>query len=94
MLDRAAGEDLEARIEATTLALRTAAIEQQVPISGDCRVSEASAAALLEISCETFAKWRSEGRGPVAYKVPIAGAKVSYRLRDLALWVEQGREDF
>jgi hypothetical protein len=95
MLDRTAGEDhLEARIEATTLALRAAAIEQQMSISGDDRVGEASAAALLGFENESLAKRRSEGKGPVAYKVPVGGAKVSYRLSDLARWIEQSREDF
>lgn len=93
-LDRVAGDDLADRVEVTTLALRAAAVEQQMPISGDNRVGEGNAAQLLGLECETLAKKRSEGRAPPSYRVPIGGAKVSYRLCDLARWIEQGREDF
>ena len=94
MLDRAAGDDLDDRVEATTLALRAAAIEKQMPLSGDDRVGEACAAALLGLECETLAKRRGEGKGPASYTVPVSGSRVSYRLRDLAAWVEAHREDF
>jgi hypothetical protein len=35
-----------------------------------------------------------EGKGPASYTVPVSGSRVSYRLRDLAAWVEAHREDF
>ena len=76
------------------LALRAAAIEQQMPVSGDDRVGESCAARLLGIEVETLAKRRQEGKAPPSYRVPIGGAKVSYRLADLAVWIEQQREDF
>jgi hypothetical protein len=94
MLDRAAGDDLDDRVEATALALRAAAIEGQMPISGDDRIGESCAARLLGIEAETLARKRSEARGPPAYRLPVSGAKISYRLRDLAIWIEQHREDF
>ena len=94
MLDRAAGDDLDDRVEATTLALRAAAIEAGMAISGDGRISEAAAAQLMQIECEILAKKRSEGKGPSSYGVAIGGAKVSYRLVDLARWIEWQREDF
>jgi hypothetical protein len=78
VLDRATGDDLDDRVEATTLALRAAAVEAQMPISGDDRVGESCAARLLGIEAETLAKKRSEGKAPPSYRVPIGGAKVSY----------------
>lgn len=94
MLDGAAGDDLEARVEATTLALRAAAIQAQMPLSGDDRVGEACAAQVLGIEPETLAKKRQEGKGPPSYRVPVDPARVSYRVRDLAIWVERCREDY
>ena len=78
MLDRV--DDLDDRIEATMLALRAAAIEQQMPISGDDRVGEACAARLLGIETETLAKKRQEGKGPPSYRVPVGPARVSLEL--------------
>jgi hypothetical protein len=40
VLDRPAGDDLDERVEATALALRTAAIEAGMAFSGDDRVGE------------------------------------------------------
>jgi hypothetical protein len=82
MLDRGAGEDLDERVETTTLALRAAAVDQQMPISGDDRVGESCAAKLLGLECETLAKKRSEGQAPPSYRVPVGGSRISYRLTD------------
>jgi hypothetical protein len=94
VLDRAAGDDLEGQVEATMLALRAAAIEGQMLLSGDGRVGESCAARLLGLECETLAKKRSEGKAPPSYRVPVGGSRVSYRLSDLARWIEAQREDF
>ena len=85
---------LDNRVDETLAMLRAAAIEQGLAVSGDDRVGESCAAALLGIECETLAKKRSEGKAPAAYKVPVGTARISYRLADLARWIEQGREDF
>jgi hypothetical protein len=87
-------DQLDDRVEVTTLALRAAAIEQGMAVSGDDRVGEACAAQLLGIECETLAKKRSEGKAPAAYKVPVGMARISYRLADLARWIEAQREDY
>jgi len=87
----AAGDDLAARVEATTLALRASAIEQNMSVTGDDRISEAAAAHLLGLECETLAKKRSEGKALPSYRVPVGGARLSYRLCDLAAWIEQQR---
>jgi hypothetical protein len=47
VLDR--GDDLDDRVEATTLALRAAAVEAQMSVSGDGRISESCAAELMQI---------------------------------------------
>jgi hypothetical protein len=87
-------DTLDDRVEQTLLLLRAAAVEQQMSISGDDRIGESCAAKLLGVECETLSKRRQEGRSPVAYKVPVGGSRVSYRLSDLARWVEAQREDF
>jgi hypothetical protein len=87
-------DTLEDRIEQTLVLLRAAAIEQVMPITGDDRVGEGCAASLLGIEAETLAKKRQEGKAPPSYRVPVGGARVSYRLVDLARWVEAQREDF
>jgi hypothetical protein len=75
MLDRAGGDDLDDRVEATALALRAAAIEGQMPITGDDRVGEAAPR-----HCSGAKPWRSgagKERGPRATRCR------SHRLRDL-----------
>ena len=92
ILARVAGNDLDDRVEATTLVLRAAAIERGMVVTGDDRISECDAAALLELEAESLAKRRQEGRAPVSYKVPIGTARISYRLADLGRWVEAQRD--
>jgi hypothetical protein len=81
MLDRAGGDDLDDRVEATALALRAAAIEGQMPITGDDRVGEAAPR-----HCSGAKPWRSgagkEGARELHGAGP-SGSRVSYRLRDL-----------
>jgi len=40
------------------------------------------------IAEKTLANWRSQGRGPVYYKL---GGKVRYKLADLEDWAKKGR---
>jgi hypothetical protein len=83
--------ELNDRVEATTRALRAAAVEAEMAISGDDRVGESCPARLLGLERETLAKKRSEGKALPSYRVPVGGARVSYRLCDLAAWIEQQR---
>jgi hypothetical protein len=71
--------ELDDRVEATTRALRAAAVEAEMAISGDDRNGESCAARLLGLECETLAKKRSEGKALLSYRVPVGGACVSYR---------------
>lgn len=81
------------RIEATAARLRAACDAQGVFITGDDRISEASAAALLGYAAGSFKNMRHLGSGPAFYNRPLAGSRVSYRLEALAAWVEEARED-
>jgi hypothetical protein len=80
------------RIELTLAALRRAARDYQMDVTADDRISEASAAKLLKLHPDTLAKKRGEGSGPTAYAFPLGRAKVSYRVIDLAVWIESRRE--
>jgi hypothetical protein len=46
--------------------LRSAAVEQGMPLSGDDRIGECNAAQLLGLEVETLAKRRAEGRAPLS----------------------------
>jgi len=74
--------------------LRGAAVEQNMSVTGDDRVSEAAAAHLLGLEPESLGKRRQEGKGPPSYRVPVNGGRISYRLHDIARWIEAQREDF
>jgi hypothetical protein len=77
-----------ARIEETAELLRTAARAANMVITGDDRISEADAAALLGYAPDTLARKRQAGTGPAAYGMGFAGCRVSYRIVDLAEWIE------
>ncbi|MDP4028522.1 MAG: hypothetical protein Q8P42_06085 [Gallionella sp.] len=79
------------RIGATLRALEAACRENKIFMSGDQRVSESDAAYLLGLSGGGLKNLRHEGAAPVAYRMPINGARVSYRLMDLAAWIESRR---
>lgn len=57
-------------------------------ISGDGRVGEKDAAALIGWSVDHLRSERQAGRGPPSYRIGGGGHRVSYRLSDLAQWVE------
>ena len=80
----------DARIELTLALLRRSAIDGGFTVSADDRVSEANAAKLLELHCDTLAQKRKEGSGPVSYGIGLGRAKVSYQLVDVAVWISPG----
>ncbi|MBB4262663.1 hypothetical protein [Bradyrhizobium sp. CIR3A] len=86
-------DDMEARVEATTLMLREAALgDPEILLTGDGRVSEANAGKLVGVSGEYLKKMRSRGEGPMAYKLGCGdGSRWSYKLQDLAAYVESLR---
>jgi len=80
------------RVEFCTRLLADAATAAGLPLSGDMRVSESDAATLLGLHPGSLKNLRSEGCGPVAYRTPMNGSRWSYRLLDLARWIEERRE--
>jgi hypothetical protein len=84
----------EARIAAATLQLFDLAGALGFTISADGRVGEPDAATLLRLHRDTLARKRVEGSGPPAYGIGIGRFRISYRLRDIAHWIEEHREKF
>jgi hypothetical protein len=86
---------LEDRIAATERALLAACRDAGAFVSGDGRVSEATAARLLGIAPGTLRNKRSDSdNAPPCYRRPLAGCSYSYRVAELAAWIEGGREYF
>jgi hypothetical protein len=81
------------RIAATTDALFEACQSLGVLITGDGRVAVPVAAQLLCVAEQTLANGRALGKGPPSYSRAGGGSRVTYRLRDLAAWLEAGRMD-
>ena len=80
------------RAEATYLMLLESAREHGMTVTGDGRVSEPNAAALLGWNPGSLKNARTEGRGPPWYPIGVEGGRVSYRLEHLAQWIEAQRE--
>ncbi len=83
--------DLAERVEGCRRVLHEAAKAAQMTMSGDQRVSGADAAQLLGISTGGLKLIRQEGRGPTPYMHGVGGGGFSFRLVDLARWIEEGR---
>lgn len=85
-------DDFADRIEVCAQMLREAARAAEMTITGDQRVSEANAAMLLGLAAGTLRNWRQQGEGPRSFATPMDGGRLSYRIGDLAAWVELGLE--
>jgi len=85
-------EELLQRIDARVRLMLERVERDQTKISGDLRVSEASANQLLGFDGEdTLRKLREYGRGPVFHRLSVNGSRYSYALIDLATWIESKR---
>ena len=80
------------RIELTERLLLAVVEAAGWPMSADKRVGEAAAAALLGWTHDSLRNKRAEGKAPPAYRIGIGAAKVTYRITDLARWIEEQRE--
>lgn len=80
-------------IDATAAMFLATAQQLGIVVTGDRRVSEASAALLLGYSKGHLKRIRQEGNGPVCFHVGMNGSRLSYRLSDLAAFIESMRED-
>ena len=79
-------------VELTLALLRRATRDGGFALTADDRVSEMNAARLLQVHVCTLARWRLEGGGPKSYGIGVGRAKISYRLIDVALFIERHRE--
>lgn len=76
------GED---RIDACHAALVERCERDRRWVSGDGRVAAETAADLIGIAPATLRQWRYLLKGPRPYRI---GGRATYRLRDLAAWLE------
>lgn len=76
-------------IERTTEMLLCYVREAGAWLSGDQRVSEETASELLGVAPGTLRNWRYSGKGPISYGI---GNKPTYRLENLAEFIESSRE--
>lgn len=87
-------EEAQNLIESTMKMLLFAVDRDRISISADMRVGEKDAAKMVGYAPGSFKNLRSEGKGPIYYNRPVAGSKISYRLMDLATWIEKRRENW
>ena len=84
--------DIE-RIAKVAKALKEAAIQREIYLTADDRVSEADAAALLDLSPGSLKSLRLQLCGPAHYYRGAGnGSRISYRIDDLAAWLERYRQ--
>lgn len=87
--------DQDQRIQETTNAYRAWCTEHGVSVTPDGRVGESDAARILGYGNPGSLKnLRQQGFAPPHYLRVVAGAKVSYRLQDLAIWIESSRTEY
>lgn len=86
-------KELEQRIARTTACFLQAAIDREMFITADGRVNEADAGCLIGYAAGSLRNMRSAGAGPAYFSRPLGGYAKSYRLEDLAAWLERSREE-
>lgn len=79
---------------ATHERLLAACREHGFTITADERIGEPDAAVLLGLSLGGLRNMRMLGTGPAFYRRPAGGSRVSYRIADIATWLEDGREEW
>jgi hypothetical protein len=84
---------LQARVRKTEARLRQVATERGMFVTADDRINEGDAAELLGYAEGTLRNMRSAGGGPCFFNRPLSGFAKSYRLADLASWLERAREE-
>jgi hypothetical protein len=80
-------------VESTMRMLLHVVQRDKISVSADMRVSERDAAKMAGYAHGSFKNLRNEGKGPTYYNRAVAGCRVSYRLMDLAAWLEERREN-
>lgn len=79
---------IEDRIEHCERRLLRAVKAADHVLTGDGRVSEAAAAALIGVHKDTLRDWRGRGEGPDHFRI---GGTVTYAVHDLAAFIEVAR---
>ena len=87
-----ADAELDRRAFDTAKVLLAVIDKNDLPMSADQRVSEVDAARLIGMEPGSLKNLRTEGGAPPNYRVPVNGQRISYRVLDLALWIEGKRE--
>ena len=82
----------EEDVQATASRLEAAAKRANYWISADGRIGEADAAALLGLTAGSLANKRREGTAPCAYELGGGRHRVTYRITDVARWIEAHRD--
>ena len=80
------------RVDSTLAMLQNAAREAGYWITADLRIGEADLAALLGMTHGGLANKRREGTAPPSYTLGGGGHRVTYRLPEVAEWIESHRE--
>jgi len=86
-------EEVKSAVIKTTAQLHASAVHHGLTVTGDRRVNEKGAAYLLGYSAAYFKTLRQQGNGPRFYALGVAGSRFSYKLDDLASWIEMAREN-
>ena len=82
------------RVSQTTATLAEQARAAGMTTTADGRVSDTDAASLIGIAPGTLKNLRALGTGPAFFRLGVGGgSRVSYRLADLAYWIEYNREE-
>ncbi|MBN4938238.1 hypothetical protein JY409_09320 [Stenotrophomonas maltophilia] len=84
--------EIDGESQRTAQVLEQAARAASYWISADGRVGEADLATLLGITAASLANKRREGTAPRAFNLSGGGHRVTYRLEDVALWIESHRD--
>jgi hypothetical protein len=79
---------MTAMIESTFEMLLQSARDSGMVLTGDYRVTETDAERLTGYSERSFRQMRDQKRAPPFYRI---GNRYSYRLHDLAEWIEAAR---
>lgn len=85
---------LDGRSDATEARLVDAARAAGYWMTADGRVGESDLAALLGMTPAGLANKRREGAAPASYNLGGGGHRVTYRLSEVARWIEEHRESY
>lgn len=84
--------ELDGGATRTAETLHAAARAASYWVSGDGRIGEADLASLLGLTPASLANKRREGSAPPAFNLGGGGHRVTYRIDDVARWIEAHRD--